>query len=504
MLEPLFDGPRAPRIIGTDCLLARPLHLLGEDQEALGGIGAAVEDHVLDMLQELWGDVRIDRKLARVDNAHVHPRLNGMVEKRRVHRFAHHIVAAERERHVADAAADVGAGQVLAYPFRRAEKIKDNEWEVKTISIMNTTGMTDEELQKQHLQAQPQEYRDEINNHIIWEVKTHRLRDPQSNEDIARFSGVRALTILAQLEADTIGDNPVFQRANPELVAQYADILDNDIFEREYNEIEHFLKVAEWNDLVFTVEGLPKEKKQGRLMQDGRYRQSDIERSHKTRESALMKPPGKEEDKSILGQAFEAVRVKKDLDTFLKATEVISQTDKAMNSVADLERTCLTFLEGQYEYSNHLRRTLEAFNSTKENLEQAQEAGALIKLVRRNVVEIEIAFLTYIGQSQMAMYKDGPESNALEPINALTSKIESIVEEEELSPELVTTCKSAMMEGKRNRENIVRAVKNGFSTTLQNYEAARKRWQEKFDKDPDAVASDANVVAAKKPLKLGE
>ena len=39
-----------------------------------------------------------------------------MIEKRRVHRFTDHVVPAERERDVADAAADLGAGQILLNP----------------------------------------------------------------------------------------------------------------------------------------------------------------------------------------------------------------------------------------------------------------------------------------------------------------------------------------------------------------------------------------------------
>ncbi len=46
-------------------------------------------------------DVVVDRQLAGVDDAHVHAVVDGVVQEHRVHRLAHRIVAAERERHVA-------------------------------------------------------------------------------------------------------------------------------------------------------------------------------------------------------------------------------------------------------------------------------------------------------------------------------------------------------------------------------------------------------------------
>ena len=46
-----------------------------------------------------------------------------MIEKRGVHRLADGIVAAERKRDVADAAADFGVWQVFLDPPRRADEI---------------------------------------------------------------------------------------------------------------------------------------------------------------------------------------------------------------------------------------------------------------------------------------------------------------------------------------------------------------------------------------------
>ena len=100
-----------------------PLDGLREPHHPLGGVGASVEDDVLDVGQQLRVDVLVDHELAGVDDAHVHARRDGMVEERRVHRLAHRVVAAEREREVAHAPADEGAGAGLLDRARRLDEV---------------------------------------------------------------------------------------------------------------------------------------------------------------------------------------------------------------------------------------------------------------------------------------------------------------------------------------------------------------------------------------------
>ena len=92
-----------------DCALG----LLGDLDQALAGVLPAVEHHVLDPLAQLGVEVVVDADHAGVDDAHVHPRLDRVIEEHGVDGFAHRVVAAEREADVGDAARDLGAGQVL-------------------------------------------------------------------------------------------------------------------------------------------------------------------------------------------------------------------------------------------------------------------------------------------------------------------------------------------------------------------------------------------------------
>ena len=85
----------------------------GEGDQPFGGVGPAIEQYILDALQQGRVQVLVDGELTGVDDTHVHSGLNGMIEERRVDRLAHGVVAPEREADIADAAADLHQWQVL-------------------------------------------------------------------------------------------------------------------------------------------------------------------------------------------------------------------------------------------------------------------------------------------------------------------------------------------------------------------------------------------------------
>ena len=90
MGDALLDRLLAPgEILGPGFAAAPALVALGKIEQAFGGIGAAVEDHVLAGLAQFGLDRFIDGELAGIDDAHVHAGLDGMVEKHRVHGLAH-------------------------------------------------------------------------------------------------------------------------------------------------------------------------------------------------------------------------------------------------------------------------------------------------------------------------------------------------------------------------------------------------------------------------------
>ncbi|CAD0340739.1 hypothetical protein CFBP8129_27570 [Xanthomonas hortorum pv. gardneri] len=80
-------------------------------QQAFGAVLAAVEDHILHTLAQLRVQLVVDRHAAGVDDAHVHAGLDRMEQEHRMDRLAHHFVAAERKRHIGNAAGNMAMRQ---------------------------------------------------------------------------------------------------------------------------------------------------------------------------------------------------------------------------------------------------------------------------------------------------------------------------------------------------------------------------------------------------------
>src|SRR5690606_34287554 len=76
--------------------------------------GMTVQNHILDLVTQLRRDLVIDLQLAGVDDAHLQPGLDRVVEKYRVYGLAHRVVATEGEGHVRHATRGQRIGQFVA------------------------------------------------------------------------------------------------------------------------------------------------------------------------------------------------------------------------------------------------------------------------------------------------------------------------------------------------------------------------------------------------------
>jgi hypothetical protein len=119
--EPLRDILLPPAEIHLAHLAGAP-ELIGDFQQPLGGVGAAVENDVLYPLLQFLRDLLVDGDLAGVDDAHVHAGGDSVVEEHRMHRLAQGVVAAKRERDVGNPAGNEAVRQVLLDPPRRLEE----------------------------------------------------------------------------------------------------------------------------------------------------------------------------------------------------------------------------------------------------------------------------------------------------------------------------------------------------------------------------------------------
>ena len=111
--QAFFHRPFAPGEIGFLPFLAVAAMTLGQRQQAVGRVRAAVEHHVFAGLAQLGINVVINGDLPGIDDAQVHSGRDGVIEKYRVHRLAQPLIAAERERQVRYTARDVGMREAL-------------------------------------------------------------------------------------------------------------------------------------------------------------------------------------------------------------------------------------------------------------------------------------------------------------------------------------------------------------------------------------------------------
>ena len=95
VLQALRYGELAPLEVIASLHRPPALEALGDLEQPLGRIRAPGQNHILDPLAQIDGDLLVDGELPRVHDPHGEPGANGVVEEHRMHRLAHRIVAAE-------------------------------------------------------------------------------------------------------------------------------------------------------------------------------------------------------------------------------------------------------------------------------------------------------------------------------------------------------------------------------------------------------------------------
>ena len=122
IFQPLFyRSTFPPRLLRTSYSLHNPicsscfscislgLQTFGRLNQPLGSIRPTIQHHVLNTLQYIGRNVGIEHRSSRIDNTHIHPLANGMIQEHSMHRLADIIVSPKRERKIADSTTDVGA-----------------------------------------------------------------------------------------------------------------------------------------------------------------------------------------------------------------------------------------------------------------------------------------------------------------------------------------------------------------------------------------------------------
>lgn len=122
VVDAFAQRAQPPSVGGLCRLFGIGMHLLGIFGEPIRSIRTAAQHHVLDPPEQFGLDVVVDAQHLRIDDAHIHSGLNGMIEERRVHRLAYGIVATEGERKVRDTARNFGVGQMRLDPACRVDE----------------------------------------------------------------------------------------------------------------------------------------------------------------------------------------------------------------------------------------------------------------------------------------------------------------------------------------------------------------------------------------------
>jgi len=77
-------------------------------------------------------DVRVKGKGARVDDAHVEPRFDGVEEEDAVHRLSHLLHSSEGERDIGDASRDMATREIL---LQRSEQMREKTLIMRAASM---------------------------------------------------------------------------------------------------------------------------------------------------------------------------------------------------------------------------------------------------------------------------------------------------------------------------------------------------------------------------------
>ena len=109
--QPLFDRLVAPgQVLGAASAPPCFLTVSANSTSRSVASGRRLSSTSSTRSSKSLGNLFVHRELAGVDDAHVQAGPDRVIQERRVHRLAHHVVAAERERDVAHAAGDLRAG----------------------------------------------------------------------------------------------------------------------------------------------------------------------------------------------------------------------------------------------------------------------------------------------------------------------------------------------------------------------------------------------------------
>ena len=188
--------------------------------------------HVLDVLEQVGRNVLVDDELAGVDDPHVEPSADRVVEERGVHRLADDVVAAEGEGEVGDAAARARARTALLEQRQRLDE------RLGEAVVLLDSGRDREHVRVEDDVLGPPAVPDEevVGAAADLDLALDRVRLPDLVEGHHDDAGAVALDpprlleelLLPLLEADRVDDPLALDALQPRLEHREAGAVDHD------------------------------------------------------------------------------------------------------------------------------------------------------------------------------------------------------------------------------------------------------------------------------------
>lgn len=390
--------------------------------------------------------------------------------------------------------------------YRRAERVSKTEWEVKTIKVYDYTGLTEDELKERDLDSISAEEQEEYKKGIVFECKTHTLK--KDGKDVTRFNFVVAMSILADLEAKTLGADPIYANTNnSDKLEKYQKMVDLDpnseVAQADYFGVSHYTTVAEWNNFAWDMEAISKTLRFGRMVKDGRYSEADLRRAYKNRDEALTNPPEDADLPGTLRQAFKGASGK-NLDVWLKAVNIVNHMNDVMDKVRRVHGTMNFLKEQNRAVKSDWDDLEEQFTEAFAMLEDAEGAGAMVKTIRNELAQAQIAVEVIHGQKVLSEISDKTTNETrtkalLERIELIKEDIADICERHALGNRVAEAAVNEISSGLHGHVMDITPVVDSLDTLYKDYQEAHDQWQKKFKKGSGAASEHVQVMADKKP-----
>ena len=201
--------------------------------ETLGRVVTAVEENVLDALEQVGLDVLVHGELTGVDDSHVEAGTDRVVEERSVHRLADGVVSAKREGEVGDSSRDERAGTALLQERDRVDErlrerrvLLDSRGDGKDVRVEDDVLGREPGLAEEQVVRAPEDL-DLPLDRVGLPALVERHDDDRGAEraDRARLLEER---LLALLQRDRVHDALALEAAQPRLERREARAVDHD------------------------------------------------------------------------------------------------------------------------------------------------------------------------------------------------------------------------------------------------------------------------------------